>query len=226
MTHLLSHSFCGSSIWAQPNLGFRVFQRLWSRCWPRLEPHVKGWLGKHGFPDHFLLAGLTSVKAVGLMASVPWWLLPGGHPQFLARRSFHQSKHTRVRTRMPERESWSHDLLFFSGYNLLEPNLSGGIHHICHILFIKNKGLECPVGQVVKDPPLMRGTWVPSLLQEDPTCCRATKPMFHNYWVLSTLEPMFHNKRSHVLQLESRPCLLQLEKAHSYQWRASTAENT
>ena len=28
-----------------------------------------------------------------------------GHPQFLARRSFHQSKHTRVRVRMPARES-------------------------------------------------------------------------------------------------------------------------
>ena len=54
-------------------------------------------------------------------------------------------------------------------------------HHICHILFTKNKGLECPGGRVVKDPPLMLGTWVPSLLQEGSTFCRATKPVFHNY---------------------------------------------
>ena len=27
----------------------------------------------------------------------------------------------------------------------------------------------------------MQGTWVRALVQEDPTCCRATKPMRHNY---------------------------------------------
>ena len=27
----------------------------------------------------------------------------------------------------------------------------------------------------------MQGTRVPSLVQEDPTCCRATKPVHHNY---------------------------------------------
>ena len=28
----------------------------------------------------------------------------------------------------------------------------------------------------------MQGTWVPSLVLEDPTCCGATKPMHHSYW--------------------------------------------
>ena len=27
----------------------------------------------------------------------------------------------------------------------------------------------------------MQGTWVQSLVLEDSTCCRATKPMCHNY---------------------------------------------
>ena len=27
----------------------------------------------------------------------------------------------------------------------------------------------------------MQGTWVQSLVREDPTCCGATKPMCHNY---------------------------------------------
>ena len=27
----------------------------------------------------------------------------------------------------------------------------------------------------------MQGTWVRALVQEDPTCCRATKPVRHNY---------------------------------------------
>ena len=27
----------------------------------------------------------------------------------------------------------------------------------------------------------MQGTWVRSLVQEDPTCCGATKPVRHNY---------------------------------------------
>ena len=28
----------------------------------------------------------------------------------------------------------------------------------------------------------MQGTWVWSLVWEDPTCCRETKPLRHNYW--------------------------------------------
>ena len=27
----------------------------------------------------------------------------------------------------------------------------------------------------------MQGTWVRALVQKDPTCCRATKPVRHNY---------------------------------------------
>ena len=38
----------------------------------------------------------------------------------------------------------------------------------------------------------MQGTRVQALVQEDPTCRRATKPMCHNYWACA-LEPMSHN---------------------------------
>ena len=39
-----------------------------------------------------------------------------------------------------------------------------------------------------------QGVW--SVVQEDPTCYRATKPVHHNYWVCA-LEPMVPNKKSH-----------------------------
>ena len=38
----------------------------------------------------------------------------------------------------------------------------------------------------------MQGTWVRSLVQEDPTGCRAAKPVCHNYWACA-LEPTSHN---------------------------------
>ena len=50
----------------------------------------------------------------------------------------------------------------------------------------------------------MQGTQVRTLVQEDPTCRRATKPRRHNYRArvpqllkLVCLEPVFHHKRSH-----------------------------
>ena len=46
----------------------------------------------------------------------------------------------------------------------------------------------------------MQGTRVRALVQEDPTCCRATKPMRHNYCARA-LEPASHNYRAHVPQL-------------------------
>ena len=55
--------------------------------------------------------------------------------------------------------------------------------------------LKCDGGQNLKNPPWaslvaqwlrirlpMQGTRVRALVQEDPTCCGATKPVSHNYW--------------------------------------------
>ena len=52
----------------------------------------------------------------------------------------------------------------------------------------------------------MQGTQVRALVQEDPTCCGATKPMRHNYWAY-TLESMSHNYWARMLQLLKPVCL-------------------
>ena len=46
----------------------------------------------------------------------------------------------------------------------------------------------------------MQGTLVPSLIREDPTCCRTTKPVCHNYCAWA-LEPASCNHQASVLQL-------------------------
>ena len=75
---------------------------------------------------------------------------------------------------------------------------------------------DFPGGTVVKNPPANAGDMGSSLIQEDPTCCGATKPVHHNYWACALepashnywacmpqllkpahLEPMLRNKRSH-----------------------------
>ena len=50
----------------------------------------------------------------------------------------------------------------------------------------------------------MQGTWVWSLVREDPTCSEATKPVCHKYWACmlqllkpARLEPVLRNKRNH-----------------------------
>ena len=46
----------------------------------------------------------------------------------------------------------------------------------------------------------MQGTRVRALVQEDPTCHGATKPVRHNYWACA-LDAASHNYRAHVPQL-------------------------
>ena len=86
----------------------------------------------------------------------------------------------------------------------------------------------------------MQGTRVQSLVREDPTCRRATKPVSHNYWACA-LEPSSHNYWAHEPQSLSlcatttaahapRPCAPQQEKppqweACSLQWRVAPARH-
>ena len=75
----------------------------------------------------------------------------------------------------------------------------------------------------------MQGTQVWSLVWEDPTCFRATKPVHHSYCVAQLLKPAcrracalqqekHHNEKPlQPPQLESTLSLLQLEKAHVQQ---------
>ena len=46
----------------------------------------------------------------------------------------------------------------------------------------------------------MQGTRVRALVQEDPTCRGAAKPVRHNFWARA-LEPASHNHWVHVPQL-------------------------
>ena len=99
-----------------------------------------------------------------------------------------------------------------------------------HLSFKKFPTWGSPGGSVVKNFPPMQETRVQSLVQEDPTCCGATKPGGHNYWVCA-LEPRSCNYRSprcpracapqrekplhweaRAPQLKSSPCSLQLQK--------------
>ena len=77
------------------------------------------------------------------------------------------------------------------------------IHQSCRILNQHVK-ISCfrtsLVAQWLRILLPMQGTWVRSLVQEDPTCCRATKPMHHNYSSCA-LEPASHNYCAHEPQL-------------------------
>ena len=58
--------------------------------------------------------------------------------------------------------------------------------------FLRFPKSSFPVGSVVKNLPANAGDTSLILIQEDPTCFRATKPMYYNCWVYA-LEPMSHN---------------------------------
>ena len=47
----------------------------------------------------------------------------------------------------------------------------------------------------------IQGTWVRSLVREDPTCHGATKPICHHYRA-HALGPVSHNYQARVLQLQ------------------------
>ena len=62
----------------------------------------------------------------------------------------------------------------------------------CGILFLRNYVRASLVVQWLRIHLTMQGTWVRALVWEDPTCCGATKLVYHNYWAC-TLEPVSHN---------------------------------
>ena len=70
----------------------------------------------------------------------------------------------------------------------------------------------------------MPGTRVRALVQEDPTCRGATKPMRHNYWSPRTWSPCSATReatamRSPCTATKSSPRSPQLEEAHTQQWK-------
>ena len=76
----------------------------------------------------------------------------------------------------------------------------------------------------------MQGTPVWPLVQEDPTCREATKPMHHNYWSARATEPVLHDQKpppreARALQPEGSPYSSQLEKANGQHQRPNAARN-
>ena len=89
---------------------------------------------------------------------------------------------------------------------------------------------------------LMQGTRIRALVQEDPTCRGAAKPVRHNYWAC-TVEPTSHNcwspcawslcstkgeataMRSPCTAMKSSPHSPQLEKACMQQRRPNATKN-
>ena len=65
----------------------------------------------------------------------------------------------------------------------------------------------------------VQGSRVWSLVQEDSTCCRATKPIYCNCWRLRALEAVLCEEKPPQCETHA----LQLEKACTQQWRPSTA---
>ena len=65
----------------------------------------------------------------------------------------------------------------------------------------------------------MQGAWVQSLLLEDSTCCRSTKPAHYRACALQQEKPP--QWEAHTPQLENSLCLPQLEKALTQKWRLS-----
>ena len=98
------------------------------------------------------------------------------------------------------------------------------------IIFKKKKRTSL-VAQWLRIHLPTQGTCVRVLVQEDPTCRRATKPMHHNYWACA-LEPASHNYWARMPQLlkpaHLEPMLHNKEKplqweARTPQWRVAPA---
>ena len=72
----------------------------------------------------------------------------------------------------------------------------------------------------------MQGTWVQSLIWEDPTCQEATKPEYHNYWAYALQQEKPPQWETCAPQLEGTSTSPQIEKACVLQQRPGMAKNT
>ena len=104
-------------------------------------------------------------------------------------------------------------------------------------MLLNKFGRVLPDGSVVKNPTANAGDTDSILVQEDPTCGGATKPMCHNYWACAP-EPRGHDywsQRSNqsILKEISPECSLEglklklkLQYFGHLMWRADSLEKT
>ena len=101
-------------------------------------------------------------------------------------------------------------LMMMVPYPRKSPNTRSSLTEInLFPIFKTKKCFGCLGGSVVRICLPVQETWVGSLIQENPMCHGAAKPMHHdywacalepmsrNYWSLLTLEAMLHNRRSY-----------------------------
>ena len=114
------------------------------------------------------------------------------------------------------------------GFDLYSPNdwwYWACFHRVIANLYVFSREMSiqtlCPfknwvVAQWLRIHLPRQGTRVRALVQEDPTCRGATKPVHHNYWACA-LEPASHSYWAHVPQL-LKPAhlepLLQHKRSH------------
>ena len=116
------------------------------------------------------------------------------------------------------------------GCHLLLQCITGiGYMYHWHSICINNtySNTEFPSGPMAKNLPVMWGTQIRSLLWEDSTCLRATKPVCHNYWSLHTYSlcsTREATKRSPHTIMKSNPYLPKLEKALTKQQKPITVK--
>ena len=71
----------------------------------------------------------------------------------------------------------------------------------------------------------MQGTWVQSLVWEDPTCRGANKPVWRNYWSPCAATIGTATVRSLCTAMESSPHSVQGEKSHTQQRKTNATKN-
>ena len=115
------------------------------------------------------------------------------------------------KTRICNRQSWK------SGTNLERLHSLTSVYY--RIIETMTVWWTSPVVQWMRIRLPMQGTWVQSLVQEDPTCCWATKPVCHNYWacqlqLLKCALRAFTLQQEKPLQWEAREAQRRVAPAH------------
>ena len=102
-------------------------------------------------------------------------------------------------------------------YGFFPPQVIDFLHICLPPVSLKSSLETSLVAQWLRILLPMQGTWVRSLVQDDPTCRRATKPVHHNYWAWA-LEPVSHNSWDCVPQL-LKPVHLELVLCNKISYR-------
>ena len=79
---------------------------------------------------------------------------------------------------------------------------------------------------MAKNPPAIARDTSLILVQEDPTCCGAAKPMSHSYLSPCFLEPLLCNKRSTGTTTEEMPQLSAARESQRVAMRTQKYINT